>query len=220
MAKLTWDGAGERRFETGVDHGVLYVAADNGGWERGVAWNGLTAVTESPSGAEPNKQYADNIVYLNLVSAEEFSGTIEAFTYPNEFAPCDGLAEPADGLTIGQQERKSFSLAYRTKVGNDLKGQNYGYKIHLVYGLTAAPSEKAYQTVNDSPEAITFSWEVSSIPVAVPGMNSTSVITIDSTVVDAADLATLETLLYGGGTGQSETFAKMPTPAEVMAIFA
>lgn len=220
MAKLTWDGAGERRFETGVDHGVLYVAADNGGWERGVAWNGLTAVTESPSGAEPNKQYADNIVYLNLVSAEEFSGTIEAFTYPNEFAPCDGLAEPADGLTIGQQERKSFSLAYRTKVGNDLKGQNYGYKIHLVYGLTAAPSEKAYQTVNDSPEAITFSWEVSSIPVAVPGMNPTSVITIDSTVVDAADLATLETLLYGGGTGQSETFAKMPTPAEVMAIFA
>lgn len=220
MAKLTWDGAGERRFETGVDHGVLYVAADNGGWERGVAWNGLTAVTESPSGAEPNKQYADNIVYLNLVSAEEFSGTIEAFTYPNEFAPCDGLAEPADGLTIGQQERKSFSLAYRTKVGNDLKGQNYGYKIHLVYGLTAAPSEKAYQTVNDSPEAITFSWEVSSIPVAVPGMNPTSVITIDSTVVDAADLATLETLLYGGGTGQSETFAKMPPPAEVMAIFA
>lgn len=220
MAKLTWDGAGERRFETGVDHGVLYVAADNGSWERGVAWNGLTAVTESPSGAEPNKQYADNIVYLNLVSAEEFSGTIEAFTYPNEFAPCDGLAEPADGLTIGQQERKSFSLAYRTKVGNDLQGQNYGYKIHLVYGLTAAPSEKAYQTVNDSPEAITFSWEVSSIPVAVPGMNPTSVITIDSTVVDAADLATLETLLYGGGTGQSETFAKMPTPAEVMAIFA
>ena len=220
MAKLTWDGAGERRFETGVDHGVLYVAAENGGWERGVAWNGLTAVTESPSGAEPNKQYADNIVYLNLVSAEEFSGTIEAFTYPNEFAPCDGLAEPADGLTIGQQERKSFSLAYRTKVGNDLQGQNYGYKIHLVYGLTAAPSEKAYQTVNDSPEAITFSWEVSSIPVAVPGMNPTSVITIDSTVVDAADLATLETLLYGGGTGQSETFANMPTPAEVMAIFA
>lgn len=220
MAKLTWDGAGERRFETGVDHGVLYVAADNGSWERGVAWNGLTAVTESPSGAEPNKQYADNIAYLNLVSAEEFSGTIEAFTYPNEFAPCDGLAEPADGLTIGQQARKSFSLAYRTKVGNDLQGQNYGYKIHLVYGLTAAPSEKAYQTVNDSPEAITFSWEVSSIPVAVPGMNPTSVITIDSTVVDAADLATLETLLYGGGTGQSETFAKMPTPAEVMAIFA
>lgn len=220
MAKLTWDGAGERRFETGVDHGVLYVAAANGGWERGVAWNGLTAVTESPSGAEPNKQYADNIVYLNLVSAEEFSGTIEAFTYPDEFAPCDGLAEPADGLTIGQQERKSFSLAYRTKVGNDLQGQNYGYKIHLAYGLTAAPSEKAYQTVNDSPEAITFSWGVSSIPVAVPGMNPTSVITIDSTVVDATDLATLETLLYGGGTGQSETFAKMPTPAEVMAIFA
>ena len=220
MAKLTWDGIGKRLFETGVDHGVLFVASDAGGWERGVAWDGLTAVTESPSGAEPNKQYADNIVYLNLVSAEEFGGTIEAFTYPPEFAPCDGLAEPADGLTIGQQERKSFALAYRTKVGNDVAGQNFGYKIHLLYGLTAAPSEKAYQTVNDSPEAITLSWEVSSIPVEVAGMNPTSVITINSTIVDATDLAALELLLYGGGSGQTETFAKMPTPAEVVAIFA
>lgn len=220
MAKLTWDGIGKRIFETGVDHGVLFVASDAGGWERGVAWDGLTAVTESPSGAEPNKQYADNIVYLNLVSAEEFGGTIEAFTYPPEFAPCDGLAAPADGLTIGQQERKSFALAYRTKVGNDVAGQNFGYKIHLLYGLTAAPSEKAYQTVNDSPEAMTLSWEVSSIPVEVAGMNPTSVITIDSTIVDETDLAALELLLYGGGSGQTETFAKMPTPAEVVAIFA
>ena len=224
MGKLSWDGVGERIYETGVDHGVLYVM-DEDGYGRGVPWNGLTSVTESPSGAESNKQYADNVVYLNLVSAEEFGGTIEAFTCPLEFSACDGLAAPSDGLTVGQQTRSTFGLSYRTKVGNDLAGQDAGYKLHLVYGLIASPSEKAYQTVNDSPEAMTLSWEVTSTPVQVnDALKPTSIITVDSTKVDAADLAVLEKLLYGAPAGQggtpAETFASLPLPAAVLAIFA
>ena len=224
MGKLSWDGVGERIYETGVDHGVLYVMDENG-YGRGVPWNGLTAVTESPSGAESNKQYADNVVYLNLVSAEEFGGTIEAFTCPPEFSACDGLAEPSDGLTVGQQTRSTFGLSYRTKVGNDLAGQDAGYKLHLVYGLLASPSEKAYQTVNDSPEAMTLSWEVTSTPIRVnDALKPTSIITVDSTKVDAADLAALEKLLYGAPAGNggipAEAFAKLPLPAAVLAIFA
>ena len=224
MGKLSWDGVGERIYETGVDHGVLYVM-DEDGYGRGVPWNGLTSVTESPSGAESNKQYADNIVYLNLVSAEEFGGTIEAFTCPPEFSACDGLAAPSNGLTVGQQTRSTFGLSYRTKIGNDLAGQDAGYKLHLVYGLLASPSEKAYQTVNDSPEAMTLSWEVTSTPVRVnDALKPTSIITVDSTKVDAADLAVLEKLLYGAPAGQGgtpkETFASLPLPAAVLAIFA
>ena len=224
MGKLSWDGVGERIYETGVDHGVLYVM-DEDGYGRGVPWNGLTAVTETPSGAESNKQYADNVVYLNLVSAEEFGGTIEAFTCPPEFSACDGLAEPSNGLTVGQQTRSTFGLSYRTKVGNDLAGQDAGYKLHLVYGLLASPSEKAYQTVNDSPEAMTLSWEVTSTPIPVnDALKPTSIITVDSTKVDAADLAVLEKRLYGAPAGAGgtppETFAKLPLPAEVLAIFA
>ena len=224
MGKLSWDGVGERIYETGVDHGVLYVM-DELGYGRGVPWNGLTSVTESPSGAESNKQYADNIVYLNLVSAEEFGGTIEAFTCPPEFSACDGLAAPSNGLTVGQQTRSTFGLSYRTKIGNDLAGQDAGYKLHLVYGLLASPSEKSYQTVNDSPEAMTLSWEVTSTPVQVnDALKPTSIITVDSTKVDAADLETLEKLLYGAPAGQggtpAETFASLPLPAAVLAIFA
>ena len=224
MGKLSWDGVGERIFETGVDHAVLHVM-DEDGYGRGVPWNGLTSVTESPSGAESNKQYADNIVYLNLVSAEEFGGTIEAFTCPPEFSACDGLAAPSDGLTVGQQTRSTFGLSYRTKIGNDLAGQDAGYKLHLVYGLLASPSEKAYQTVNDSPEAMTLSWEVTSTPIPVnDALKPTSIITVDSTKVDAADLAVLEKLLYGAPAGEggtpAETFASLPLPAAVLAIFA
>ena len=224
MGKLSWDGVGERIYETGVDHGVLYVM-DEDGYGRGVPWNGLVSVTESPSGAESNKQYADNIVYLNLVSAEEFGGTIEAFTCPPEFSACDGLAAPSNGLTVGQQTRSTFGLSYRTKIGNDLAGQDAGYKLHLVYGLLASPSEKAYQTVNDSPEAMTLSWEVTSTPVQVnDALKPTSIITIDSTKVDASDLAFLEKLLYGAPAGAGgtppETFASLPLPAAVLAIFA
>ena len=224
MGKLSWDGVGERIYETGVDHGVLYVM-DEDGYGRGVPWNGLTAVTETPSGAESNKQYADNIVYLNLVSAEEFGGTIEAFTSPPEFSACDGLAAPSDGLTVGQQTRSTFGLSYRTKIGNDLAGQDAGYKLHLVYGLLASPSEKSYQTVNDSPEAMTLSWEVTSTPIPVnDALKPTSIITVDSTKVDAADLAALEKLLYGAPAGDggipAETFASLPLPAAVLAIFA
>ena len=224
MGKLSWDGVGERIYETGVDHGVLYVM-DEDGYGRGVPWNGLTAVTETPSGAESNKQYADNVVYLNLVSAEEFGGTIEAFTSPPEFSACDGLAAPSDGLTVGQQTRSTFGLSYRTKIGNDLAGQDAGYKLHLVYGLLASPSEKAYQTVNDSPEAMTLSWEVTSTPIPVnDALKPTSIITVDSTKVDAADLAALEKLLYGAPAGAGgtppETFSSLPLPAAVLAIFA
>jgi hypothetical protein len=176
MAPLTWDQVGERFYETGVDHGVLYLPDATGVYNTGVAWNGLTTVTESPSGAEPNAQYADNVKYLNLISAEEFGATIEAFTYPDEFAECDGVALPSPGVAVGQQGRKMFGLCYRSRVGNDVDGVDYGYKLHLVYGCQAAPSEKAYATINDSPEAIAFSWDVTTTPVPVTNHKPTSLI--------------------------------------------
>lgn len=216
MAPLTWDQVGEKVFETGVDRGVLYIPNDSGVYNAGYAWNGLTTVTESPSGAEASPQFADNIKYLNLVSAEEFGGTIEAFTYPDEFGQCDGSAQPNPGVIVGQQGRKSFGLCFRTKIGNDVDGVDYGYKLHLLYGLQAAPSEKAYATINDSPEAITFSWEVTSTPVPVTGLKPTAQIVVDSTVVDADALADLEDLLYGVGA----TPAALPTPDAVIALFA
>ena len=216
MARLEWDKTGERVYESGVDHGVLYVMDGTGAYGTGVVWNGLTAVTESPSGAEPNPQYADNIKYLNLISAEEFGATIEAYTYPKEFEQCDGTATLAPGITIGQQARSTFGFSYRTKVGNDVEGQDAGYKLHLVYGALAAPSERAYSTINDSPEAITFSWEVTTTAVAVEGHKPTAILTIDSTLVDPADLAALEDLLYGPTTGEGTP--KLPLPAEVMAL--
>jgi hypothetical protein len=197
MTALTWDGSGTRLYETGVDKAVLYIPDVNGVYNTGFAWNGLTTVTESPSGAESSAQYADNIKYLNLVSAEEFGATIEAFTYPDEFAQCDGSATPVAGVHIGQQTRKMFGLSYRTKVGDDLVGSDKGYKLHLVYGCQAAPTEKAYSTVNDSPEAITFSWEVTTTPTAVTGYKNTAILTIDSTKVVPANLAALELVLYG-----------------------
>lgn len=214
MPALTWDDIGERFYETGVDHGVLYIPDATGVYSDGVAWNGLVTITESPSGAEPNAQYADNIKYLNLFSAEEFAATIEAFTYPDEFAQFDGLAEPSPGVMIGQQARGSFGLSYRTKIGNDLEGDDHGYKLHLLYGCKASPSEKAYTTINDSPEAITFSWEVSTTPAPVTGLKPTSLIVVDSTTASAAQLAELEALLYG-----DTVAAKLPTPDEVVAIF-
>jgi hypothetical protein len=215
MAILTWDGVGERLYETGVDRGVLYIPTA-GVYDTGYAWNGLVSVTESPSGAEATPQYADNIKYLNLVSAEEFGATIEAFTYPTAFALVDGTAQPSAGVSIGQQPRKSFGFSYRTKVGNDTVGADYGYKLHLVYGALAAPSEKAFNTVNDSPEAITFSWEITTSPVAVTGFKPTAILTIDSTKVLAANLMALEEALYG----TAGTNARLPLPDEVLAIFA
>jgi hypothetical protein len=217
MTRLAWDAAGDHLYETGVDHGVLYIPTNLGVYSTGVPWNGLTTVTESPGGAESNKQYADNIAYLNLLSAETFGGTIEAFTYPDEFAPFDGLAVPTPGLSVGQQGRGVFGLSYRTQIGNDIEGQAYGYKLHLVYGCQASPSEKAYATVNDSPEAITFSWDVSTTPVAVTGLAPTSLIVADSTVLDPAAMADLEDALYGDAT---TGMAHLPTPDEVIAIFA
>lgn len=215
MAELTWDEVGERFFETGVDHGVLYLPDAQGAYVDGVAWNGLTSVSETPTGAEPNAQYADNIKYLNLISAEEFGATIEAFTYPDEFMQFDGLATPTPGVTVGQQIRKGFGLSYRTRIGNDLDGDDHGYKLHLVYGCTASPSEKAYSTINDSPEAITFSWDVVTTPVAVPNLRPTSILVIDSTKVDEDSLAALEQILYGD-TGVDPA---LPLPAAVIALF-
>jgi hypothetical protein len=215
MAKLVWDKTGERYYETGVDHGVLYVQDNTGAYPMGVAWNGLTAVTESPSGAESSPQYADNIKYLNLVSAEEFGATIEAFTYPDEFGECDGTAEPTVGVHLGQQTRKTFGLCYRTIIGNDIQNTGYGYKLHLIYGALAAPSEKAYATINDSPEAITFSWEVTTTPTPVTGYKPVASLTIDSTKVDATKLATLEDMLYG--TDADAGGAYLPTPDVVIA---
>ena len=214
MAALVWDQTGEKIYETGVDHGVLYIPNALGVYANGYAWNGLTSVSESPSGAEPTAQYADNIKYLNLVSAEEFGATIEAFTYPDEFGQCDGSAAPVEGVLLGQQGRRSFGLAYRTLVGNDLEGVDFGYKLHLIYGATARPSEKAYNTVNDSPEAITFSWELSTTPVSVTGFKPTASITIDSTKTDAADLAALEEILYGA----AATEPRLPMPDEVLTL--
>lgn len=213
MAKLIWDKIGERFYETGVSKGVLYKQDSTGAYPKGVAWNGLTAVTESPSGAEASPLYADNIKYLNLLSAEEFGATIEAYTYPDEFAECNGEASLAEGVSIGQQKRTPFGMAYQTKIGNDIDAE-LGYKIHLIYGALAAPSEKAYATVNDSPEAITFSWEVTTTPVEVTGFKPTACITIDSTKVEESKLKALEAVLYGS---ESEE-AKLPLPDEVLSI--
>lgn len=215
MTKLQWDKVGERFYETGVDHGVLYLPDASGDYVDGYAWNGLTTVTESPSGAEASAQYADNIKYLNLISAEEFGGTIEAFTYPDEWALCDGSATPAAGISVGQQSRKTFGLSYRTLLGNDLDGTDHGYKLHLVYGAVASPSEKAYASVNDSPEAISFSWDFTTTPVEVPGLKPSAILTLDSTKVDAAGLASLLDILYGTA-GQEP---RLPQPAEVIALF-
>ena len=214
MPKLTWDNTGERIFETGVKQGVLYPIQSDGKYTKGVAWNGLTAVTESPSGAEATALYADDIKYLNLLSNEEFGATIEAYTYPDEFAECDGSAELATGVMIGQQKRKIFGLCYRTTIGNDVEGNDYGYKLHLVYGCLAAPSEKGYSTINDNPDAITFSWEVSTTPVNVAGFKPTSQITIDSTKADPTKLAALEAVLYGAEAAE----AKLPLPDEVATL--
>jgi len=214
MAALVWDQVGERFYETGVDHGVLYIPDESGVYANGVAWNGLTSVTESPTGAEATAQYADNIKYLNLISAEEFGATLEAFTYPEEFAPFDGLAVPEPGVVVGQQPRKMFGLSYRTRLGNDISGDEHGYKLHLVYGCVASPSEKAYNTINDSPEAIAFSWEISTTPVPVTGLKPTSLIVIDSTVVDQAKLTALENDLYGESGSPT-----LPMPDEIISAF-
>lgn len=218
MPMLTWDQTGERTYETGVDHGVLYVYdTDQNKYGDGVAWNGLTAVTESPSGAESNPQYADNIKYLDLISTEEFGATIEAFTYPDEFMECDGSAELATGAVIGQQSRKMFGFSYRTILGNDVENNDHGYKLHIVYGCRAAPSEKGYTTVSDSPEAITFSWEITTTPVNVTGFKPTACITIDSTKATSTGLAALEAALYGDA---EEGVARLPLPDEVKTLLA
>lgn len=216
MSKLVWDQTGERFYETGVKQGVLYPQGTGGTYPKGVAWNGLTAVTESPSGAEASPIYADDIKYLNLVSAEEFGATVEAYTYPDEFAQCDGSAEIAVGVMVGQQARKTFGLSYKTTLGNDTDGNDYGYKLHIIYGALAAPSEKGYATINDSPEAITFSWEVSTTPVLVTGFKPTASITIDSTKADKTKLAALEAILYGGTTPDAE--ARLPLPDEIVTL--
>ena len=214
MAKLVWDQSGDRLFETGVSNGVLYVRNSAGEYPLGVPWNGLTAVTESPSGAEATPLYADNIKYLSLMSNEEFGATIEAYTYPDEFAECDGSAELGAGVMIGQQTRKYFGLAYKTVIGNDTDGNAYGYKLHLIYGAQAAPSEKAYATINDSPEAITFSWELTTSPIEVTGFKPTASLVIDSTKIDAASLASIEALLFGTEAAE----ASLPTPDEILAL--
>lgn len=214
MSKLVWDQTGERRYETGVKQGVLYPQSTDGSYPKGVAWNGLTAVTESPSGAEATPLYADDIKYLSIMSVEEFGATIEAYTYPDEFAECDGSATIAVGVTIGQQKRKAFGLCYRTVLGNDIDNNDYGYKLHLIYGAVAAPSEKAYATINDSPEAITFSWEITTTSVEVAGFKPTASVTIDSTKVNPAKLKSLEDILYGSETEK----ARLPLPSEIATI--
>ena len=214
MSKLVWDKTGERLYETGVKQGVLYVQDAQGAYPKGVAWNGLTTVTESPSGAEATPLYADDIKYLNLMSTEELGGTIEAYTYPDEWAECDGSASIATGVYIGQQPRKTFGMCYRTTLGNDVENNAYGYKLHLIYGALASPSEKAYATINDSPEAITFSWEFSTTPVNVEGFKPTANIVIDSTKVEPDKLAALEAVLYGDVEGE----ARLPLPNEVVQI--
>ncbi len=212
--KIEWDKTGERLFETGIDHGVLYPQAAGGTYPKGVAWNGLTAVTESPSGAEPTPLYADNIKYLNLMSVEEFGFTIEAYMYPDEFAECNGEGSLVQGVTIGQQKRKAFGMSYRTLIGNDVDGDSHGYKLHLIYGALAAPSEMARNTVNDNPEAATMSWECSTTPVTVDKFKPTSHIIIDSTKVDPTKLAALEKKLYGDNAAE----AALPLPNEVAEI--
>lgn len=212
---LVWDQIGEKTYETGVSKGVLYPVDETGAYSTGVAWNGLSSVSESPSGAEETKIFADNQKYLSLFSAEDFGATVEAYTYPEEFASCDGTATIADGAYIGQQTRKTFGLCYRTEFGNDLLGNDYGYKLHIIYGCKASPSEKSYSTINDSPEAITFSWTVTTTPVPVEGHNGTASVIIDSTKVKNKDnLAALEKILYGDG----ETAPRLPLPAEIVEI--
>lgn len=211
MSKLVWDQSGKRLYETGVDHGVLYPIQTGGVYSKGVAWNGLTAITESPSGADVNDIYADNMKYLGLLGAEKFGATVEAYTYPDEFAECDGSVELVKGATIGQQNRKVFGMVYRTVIGNDVDGNEHGYKLHLIYGATAAPSEKAYNTINEDPEAITFSWELSTTPVNVTGHKPTASLTIDSTKADPTKLAELEKILFG----DTETEPRLPLPDEI-----
>ena len=222
MAKLVWDKTGEHLYETGVDHGVLYFPDQTGVYKNGVAWNGLISVSESPSGAEATGQYADNIKYLNLISAEEFGATIEAYTYPDEFAECDGSKELVDGVIIGQQTRKAFGLCYRTVIGNDTDGEAHGYKLHIIYGAMASPSEKAYATINDSPEAITFSWEVTTTPVNVTGAKPTASVVIDSTKADPTKLAALELILYGKDPttdgGNDGVDPRLPLPDELKTL--
>lgn len=233
MARLKWDATGEKMYEVGVDHAVLYLTNEQGEYTPGVAWNGITQIAETPEGAEPESQYADNIKYLTLLSAEELNGTIEAYMSPPEWDLCDGNAELANGVTIGQQARKPFGLCYRTKIGNDTEGQDYGYKLHLLYGCQASPSERTYETMNDSPEPITFSWEFSTTPVGVSGHSPTALLTINSTKVDKTALAKLEAILYGGPevnaastveTGEedpsTDTDPRLPLPDEVVQILA
>lgn len=214
FSPLVWDQTGEKFYETGVKNGVLYVQHTDGTYPKGVAWNGLTAVTESPSGAEKTALYADDTKYLNMMSAEEFGATIEAYTYPDEFAQCDGSAEIADGVTIGQQARKTFGMAYKTTLGNDVSNNDYGYKLHIIYGALASPSEKGYSTINDSPEAITFSWEVTTTPVNVTGKKPTASLVIDSTKANPEKLTALEKILFGS----TEAAARLPLPDEIATL--
>ena len=216
MAKLVWDKTGDRLYETGVKNGVLYIPT-SGVYSKGVAWNGLTAVTESPSGAEATALYADDTKYLSLMSAEEFGATIEAYTYPDEFAACDGSAELADGVMIGQQKRSIFGLCYKTTIGNDTEGNDHGYKLHIIYGAQAKPSERAYATINDSPEAITFSWEITTTPVNVTGAKPTASLVIDSTKADPSKLAALEDILYGKD-GEPANEPRLPLPDEIKTL--
>ena len=221
MAKLVWDKTGERFYETGVKQGVLYIPTE-GVYSKGVAWNGLTSVTESPSGAEATALYADDIKYLNLLSTEEFGATIEAYTYPDEFAVCDGSAELTKGVTIGQQKRSTFGLCYKTTIGNDTDGNDHGYKLHIIYGALATPSEKAYSTINDSPDAVTFSWEITTTPVNVTGQKPTASLVIDSTKADKTKLEALETILYGkdptSKEAQDGVEPRLPLPDEIKTL--
>lgn len=224
MPALKWDQVGDRTYETGVSHGALYLPNESGIYDSGFAWNGLVTITEAPTGAASNPHYADNLMYLNLIAAEHFAGTIAAYTYPEEFEQCDGTAAPSVGLAVGQQTRKPFGLSYRTLLGNDLAGTDYGYKIHLVYGALAAPSQKAYGTVNDTPAAIEFSWGITTTPVEVPGFKPSAKISIDSSKVSAAHLASLEDILYGkdavtGTTPSPAVAARLPLPGEIITLF-
>lgn len=214
MSKIVWDAVGEHIFETGVRNGVLYLKDETGAYNTGVAWNGLTSVSESPEGAEPTDLYADDVKYLTLMSAENFKATIEAYTYPVEFEECDGSASIANGVVIGQQARKPFGLCYRTSIGNDTDGNEHGYKLHIVYGCLASPSEKQYSTINDSPEAITFSWEVNTTPVNVTGKKPTATLIIDSTKVDKSKLTALEAILYGS----EQKEPRLPLPDEIATL--
>lgn len=216
MSKIKWDETGQKLYETGIDRGVLYPQDNTGEYPKGVAWNGLISVSEHPTGAEPTPLYADNIKYLNLMSVEEFGATIEAYTYPDEFEECDGTATLGTGVTIGQQPRKLFGLAYRTLVGNDVDMEDYGYKIHLVYGAQASPSDKSYQTINDSPDAVTFSWEVSTTPVAIEGHKPSASVVIDSTKFEESKLEAIEKILYG----DEDTEGRLPTPSEIKTLLA